>query len=67
MGRLRVAAVLLAAGLVLGRGQPRGVGLRIPLVFVAIQCGFAWGFWKEVARQVRERRTRAPHAIASRP
>jgi len=47
------AAVLLMAGLVLGRGQPRGVGVRIPAVFVAIHFGFAWGFWKEVARQLR--------------
>jgi succinoglycan biosynthesis protein ExoA len=48
-------AVLLASALVLGRGQPRGVGVRIPLVFVAIHTGFAWGFWKEVAKQVRGR------------
>ena len=26
---------------------------RVPVVFVAIHFGFAWGFWKEVARQVR--------------
>jgi hypothetical protein len=39
---------------VLGRGQPR-VGVRIPLVFVAIHFGFAWGFWKEVAKQARAR------------
>lgn len=61
------AAVLLAAGLVLGRGQPRGVGRRIPLVFVAIHCGFAWGFWKEVVRQARVRRgrpLRAPRLAA---
>ncbi len=49
------AAVLLGAGLVLGRGQPRGVAARIPLVFAAIHFGFAWGFWKEVAKQVRVR------------
>jgi GT2 family glycosyltransferase len=47
-------AVLLAAGLVLGR-QSVSVGVRIPLVFVAIHFGFAWGFWKEVAKQVRLR------------
>src|SRR5262249_10092161 len=45
-------AVLLAAGVVVGRRPPRGVGLRIPLVFVAIHFGFAWGFWKEVAKQL---------------
>ncbi len=50
------AAVLLAAGLALGRSQPRGVGRRIPMVFVAIHFGFAWGFWKEVAKQLRGER-----------
>jgi glycosyltransferase involved in cell wall biosynthesis len=48
-------AVLSTAGLVLARGKPRGVGRRIPLVFVGIHAGFAWGFLKEVARQLRER------------
>ena len=47
------AAVLLGAGAVLGRGQPLAVAARIPVVFVAIHFGFAWGFWKEVAKQVR--------------
>jgi succinoglycan biosynthesis protein ExoA len=60
------AAVLLAAGLALGRKQGAGVAVRIPLVFVAIHCGFAWGFWKEVAKQVRGRiqfrRSRRPNA-----
>ncbi len=58
------AAVLLAAGLVLGRGQPRGVAIRIPTVFVAIHFGFAWGFWKEVARQVRDRFTASDRGTA---
>lgn len=48
-------AVLLGAALVLGRGQPRSVVTRIPIVFAAIHLGFAWGFWKEVAKQVRLR------------
>ncbi|MDB5308783.1 MAG: glycosyltransferase family 2 protein [Gemmataceae bacterium] len=48
-------AVLGAAGVVLSRGKPRGVGPRIPLVFAGIHFGFAWGFWKEVVRQVRGR------------
>ena len=26
--------------------------LRIPVVFAAIHFGFAWGFWKEVAKQL---------------
>jgi GT2 family glycosyltransferase len=47
------AAVLMGAGLVLGRGQPKAVAARIPMVFVAIHFGFAWGFWKEVAKQLR--------------
>ena len=49
------AGVLLGAGAVLGRGQPLSVAARIPVVFVAIHFGFAWGFWKEVAKQVRGR------------
>ena len=49
------AGVLLGAGAVLGRGQPLSVAVRIPVVFVAIHFGFAWGFWKEVAKQVRTR------------
>lgn len=49
------AAVLCGAAVVLSRGQPRGVGRRIPAVFAAIHLGFAWGFLKEVARQVRFR------------
>lgn len=47
------AAVLLVAGAVLGRGKPLAVVVRIPAVFVAIHFGFAWGFWKEVGRQLR--------------
>ncbi len=47
------ASVLLGASLVLGRGHPPAVAVRIPVVFVAIHFGFAWGFWKEVAKQVR--------------
>lgn len=46
-------AVLIGAGAVLGRRKPRAVAARIPVVFVAIHFGFAWGFWKEVAKQVR--------------
>jgi succinoglycan biosynthesis protein ExoA len=49
------AGVLLAAGMVLGWQQPRGVGLRIPQVLVAIHFGFAWGFWNEMYQQVRAR------------
>ena len=49
------ASVLLGAAVVLGRGQPLAVRVRIPAVFVAIHFGFAWGFWKEVAKQLRRR------------
>jgi succinoglycan biosynthesis protein ExoA len=49
------ACVLLGAGVVLGRKQPLAVAARIPVVFVAIHFGFAWGFWKEVAKQIRSR------------
>jgi hypothetical protein len=47
------ATVLLAAGFLLGSKQPRRVIMRIPVVFAAIHFGFAWGFWKEVYRQLR--------------
>ena len=53
------AAVLCGAAMVLSRGRPRGVGRRIPLAFAAIHCGFAWGFLKEVAKQVRHKSPRA--------
>jgi GT2 family glycosyltransferase len=49
------ASVLVGAGAVLGRGKPLAVAARIPVVFVAIHFGFAWGFWKEVAKQTRPR------------
>lgn len=49
------ASVLLMAGLLLGRRQSPAVLVRIPVVFVAIHFGFAWGFWKEVYTQVRNR------------
>ncbi len=47
--------VMTGAGVVLGRKQPFAVAVRIPVVFVAIHFGFAWGFWKEVAKQLRTR------------
>lgn len=49
------AAVLLGAAAVLGRGRPLGVSARIPSVIVGIHFGFAWGFLREVGRQVRGR------------
>jgi hypothetical protein len=59
-------AVLCGAAAVLSRGQPRGVGRRIPLVFAGIHLGFAWGFLKEVARQVRVRIT-SPTGVGRQP
>jgi GT2 family glycosyltransferase len=44
---LLYAGVLAAAGVWLGRGHPPAVAARIPLVFLAIHFGFAWGFLKE--------------------
>jgi len=49
------AVVLLTAGVVLGRRAGIAVALRIPGVFAAIHLGFAWGFWKEVAKHVQAR------------
>jgi succinoglycan biosynthesis protein ExoA len=49
-------SVLLSAGVMLGRRHLLEVGVRIPLVFAAIHFGFAWGFWKEVCKQIRIRR-----------
>ena len=60
------AAVLLAAAVVIGRGKPRAVRARVPVVFVAVHFGFAWGFWKEVWRQVRARATAARRSSAPR-
>lgn len=45
------AAVLLLFSVKLARKVPLRVGWRIPLVFVGIHFGFAWGFWKEVVRR----------------
>jgi glycosyltransferase involved in cell wall biosynthesis len=46
-------SVLFGAAVILSRGQPHGIGRRIPLVFLGIHCGFAWGFLKETARQAK--------------
>jgi GT2 family glycosyltransferase len=46
------AAVILLASRWLGRGQAPRVRARIPLVFVGIHLGFAWGFLRESARQL---------------
>jgi glycosyltransferase involved in cell wall biosynthesis len=45
-------ALLLSSAMLLGRGQTNGVRARIPAVVATIHFGFAWGFWKEMARQL---------------
>jgi succinoglycan biosynthesis protein ExoA len=52
---LYLGAILIGS-MLLARGKPRAVAWRIPLVFFGIHLGFAWGFWKEVAKQFRYRR-----------
>jgi hypothetical protein len=49
-------AILCGAAVMLGRGQPASVGLRIPPIFAGIHLGFAWGFLREVARQFKRLR-----------
>jgi GT2 family glycosyltransferase len=46
-------AVLVGAAAVLGRGKPAGAAARIPAVIIGIHFGFAWGFLREVGRQLR--------------
>ncbi len=51
-------AVIGAGSVVLARGHPAAVGVRLPAVFVAIHLGFAWGFAREVGRRVFQSRAR---------
>jgi succinoglycan biosynthesis protein ExoA len=44
---------IVAMSLKLGFRQPLAVSVRIPLVFLGIHFGFAWGFWREVFRRAR--------------
>jgi succinoglycan biosynthesis protein ExoA len=50
---LSYASVILGGSLWLARGHSWRVALRIPLVLVGIHFGFAWGFLREIARQLR--------------
>ena len=53
---LLLYATMLGAGSVwLGRALPWGVRMRVPLAFVGIHFGFAWGFWREVIARCRMR------------
>jgi succinoglycan biosynthesis protein ExoA len=54
------AAAVLGASAKLAVGNPAAVGVRIPLVFLGIHFGFAWGFWREVARRVVGRKLPLP-------
>jgi cellulose synthase/poly-beta-1,6-N-acetylglucosamine synthase-like glycosyltransferase len=47
--------LLVAVSLVVGRGRSWRVRGRVPLAFVAIHFGFAWGFLEEVVRQMGRR------------
>lgn len=47
------AGVLVGGGLWLGRGLPGRSRRRIPLVFLGIHFGYAWGFWREVGRRMK--------------
>ena len=51
-------AVLTGAAVTLGRGKPRGVARRIPLVIAGIHFGFARGFLGEVWGTMRRRAKR---------
>ncbi len=56
LGLLALYATVIGAGsLWLGRNLPLGVRWRVPLVFVGIHFGFAWGFWREVGRRAKLR------------
>ena len=62
------ALAVCGASLKLAIGKPLAVGLRIPPVFLAIHFGFAWGFWKEFAKQFftsRKRERRIAPALRS--
>jgi glycosyltransferase involved in cell wall biosynthesis len=52
---LLYAAVVLAVSAKLAVRQPAAVGVRIPLVFVGIHFGFAYGFWRELGRRAAVR------------
>lgn len=46
---------ILGVSIALGRGEPLAVRLRIPVVFLAIHLGFAWGFLREIWQRARQR------------
>lgn len=54
-GLLAYLVLLSLVALSIGRRQPWAVRCRIPLAFVAIHFGFAWGFLRETLRQFWQR------------
>ena len=52
LGMMIYLVVILAVSAHLALSQPWRVGIRLPLVFLAIHTGFAWGFLRETARQL---------------
>jgi|YNPMSStandDraft_1061717.scaffolds.fasta_scaffold08478_4 succinoglycan biosynthesis protein ExoA len=55
MAGLGYLLLLTVVSFSLGRGRPWKVRCRIPLAFVAIHFGFAWGFLQEVFHQLGKR------------
>jgi succinoglycan biosynthesis protein ExoA len=45
-------AAILGVSASLGYREPVAVAVRLPVVFVGIHFGFAWGFWREVRRRL---------------
>ncbi len=48
------SSVIAGASLMLGRGQPLGIRVRLPIIFVIIHFAFAWGFLREVWQTLRQ-------------
>ncbi len=53
LGLIALYATVIAGGSWwLGRKLPWSIRWQVPLVFVGIHFGFAWGFWREVSRRI---------------
>jgi hypothetical protein len=50
------SAAIVCGAAWLGRGRPRAVAGRIPLVLAGIHAGFGWGFLREVGTRARYHR-----------
>lgn len=63
LGLIALYATVIGAGSWwLGRKLPWSVRRQVPLVFVGIHFGFAWGFWREVGRRIQARLLRVKPA-----